>query len=58
MKQLTDKQKEMVADMLSRTKSDEDINDFESRILGNAYGDKNTAKTYVELATMKLKLRR
>lgn len=53
-KELSDKQKEMVADLLSRTKTEADIDDFSERIIGNAYGDEKTKGVYVELAELKM----
>lgn len=42
------------ADLLIRTKSENDIKEFSERILGNAYGDKKTVKTYQVLAKMRI----
>ena len=52
---LTDNQKEMIADLLSRTDSYEDIKEFSDRILGNAYGNKETAKVFKQLAGLRMK---
>ena len=54
MSDLTDNQKHMVAEMLRRTNSVEDMDDNIQRILGNAYGDKKTADVYKKLALLKL----
>lgn len=52
--ELTENQKQMIADLLIRTKSENDIKEFSERILGNAYGDKKTVKTYQVLAKMRI----
>ena len=57
MTKLNYNQQQMVSDLLLRTNSKKDIDDFSERILGNAYGDKNTVKVYRELAEMRLKIR-
>jgi len=56
--ELSKNQKEMVADLLIRTKTKADIKENSYKIIGNAYGDKNTVKVYRELATMKVNLKR
>jgi hypothetical protein len=56
-KMLNDNQKEMVADLLLRTKTKKDIEENANRIMGNAYGDVKTVKVYRELANMKVELK-
>ena len=57
MEKLNYNQQQMVSDLLLRTNSQKDIDDFSERILGNAYGDKKTMKAYRELAAMRLKIK-
>ena len=45
----------MIADLLLRTKTQANIDDFKERILGNAFGNNETAKAYVIMAKMKIK---
>lgn len=47
-------QKEMIADMLLRTETKADIENNAEKILGNAYGNKETAKSYKVLAGFKV----
>ena len=49
-------QKQMIADMLLRTETKADIENNAEKILGNAYGNKETAKTFKELAKSKVKM--
>lgn len=55
MTELDNNQKEMISELLIRTHTKDDIKDNIDRILGNAYGDKNTAETYKELAEIRIK---
>ena len=54
MTELTENQKEMISDLLIRTKTKLDMDINSEKILGNAYGDKKTVKAYQELAKLKL----
>ncbi len=54
MSDLSKEQKQMIADMLDRTETSKDIEINSEKILGNAYGDKKTAKAYRECAILKV----
>jgi len=57
-KGLNDNQKEMVAELLLRTKTKNDIDENSTKIMGNAYGDVKTVRIFRELANMKVALKR
>jgi len=54
MTELTQNQKQMVADLLQRTDTKLDIDMNCEKILGNAYGDEHTVKVYRELAELRV----
>jgi len=51
---LSENQKQMIADMLLRTKKKSDIPEMAMRIDGNAYGSKETIREYKKLAELKV----
>ncbi len=51
---LSENQKQMIADMLLRTKKKSDIPEMAMRIDGNAYGSKETITEYKKLAELKV----
>lgn len=54
MTELTQNQKQMVADLLQRTDTKSDIENNIKKILCNAYGNEHTAKVYKELAELRI----
>lgn len=51
---LSNEQKEMIAQMLMRTKTKLDIEINAEKILGNAYGDKKTVSAFRKLAKLRV----
>jgi hypothetical protein len=51
---LTEHQKEMVSDLLGRTRTAKDITENAEKIMGNAYGNEKTVKVYKELANLRV----
>lgn len=52
---LTENQKDMIAHMLTITETNEDLSNNRLKILGNAYGNKETVEWYTKLAKLRIK---
>lgn len=55
MTALTNNQKELIAHMLTITETNEDLINNRLKILGNAYGNKETVHAYAKLAKLRIK---